>query len=130
MRPIFLVVLLANTVLGAPRPSPSSTPPGISCTPHVDAETGYVLLGMVGNTPNLEACTPADGSCVNLNTSVIAPVNGQTYDICGNGESATGNVCVGANIIVAAAVALDFNCNIGGMVGGSFDIGGGVSIQL
>lgn len=130
MHPIFLVVLLASTVLGAPRPSPSGTSSIISCAPHVDALIGYALLSKVSNTSNFEACTPRDGSCANLNTSVIAPVGGQTYDICGNGESVTGNRCVGANIIVAAAAALDFNCNIGGMVGGSFDIGGGISIQL
>jgi hypothetical protein len=127
MLPIFLVVLLASTVLGAPRPSPSGTSSIISCAPHV---IGYALLSEVSNTSNFEACTPPDGSCANLNTSVIAPVGGQTYDICGNGESVTRNRCVGANIIVAAAAALDFNCNIGGMVGGSFDIGGGISIQL
>jgi hypothetical protein len=56
-------------------------------------------------TPNLKVYTPADGSCANLDPSEITPVSGQTYDICGNGESVTGKVCVGAETIVASILA-------------------------
>jgi len=81
-------------------------------------------------SPNLEACTPTDGTCAKLDTSEVAPVNGQTYDICGNDKLATGNICVGAEMILAAASTLQFNCSVGGLVGGSVDIGKGVTIRL
>lgn len=84
MLPIFLVVLLSSTVLGA-----------TSCAPHLGAGLGYILLSRVAMAPSLEACTPADGRCANLDISKITPVSGQTYDICGNGKQATGKRCVG-----------------------------------
>jgi hypothetical protein len=108
----------------------------VSCNPHLDIGSAYTLLvelaSRVATTPNLQACTLADGSCKNLDTSegFIEPVNSHIYDICGNGESSTGNKCFGASTILVAAAALQVKCGDAVTVGGSVGIAEGIALQL
>lgn len=143
MLTVSLLALFVGAVLAAPAPqtstasapsttsssAPSTASLPTTCTPHLDSKSGCTLLLRVALTPNLKACTPADGSCADFDASKITPVNGQTYNICGNGKFSSGNMCVEAKTILAAATALQFNCSSAGLVGGSVDVGGEVTIR-
>jgi hypothetical protein len=148
-----IVIVLASITFGAPQGNPSSdgTPTfnssvqasplsspawqniTVACNSHVDSETGYTLLLRVAMTPNLDACVQdgpvapgAEYPCTPFNQSQITAVNGQTYDICG-----PLGACATFMEIVNAASALQYKClDSHGNVGGSADIGGGMSLNF
>lgn len=114
----------------------------VSCDSRVVFNTSYALLLRIEMSPLLEACAPADGGCTDLDTTMVLPLNNQTYQICGSNDTArpdthwanltlvdtrwtdvkwensiwtdatTGRSCLGHDAIRAAAVIIQFICGI------------------
>jgi hypothetical protein len=113
----------------------------VSCNSRVDFNTSYTLLLRIEMSPLLKACASADGGWTDLDTTMVLPVNNQTYQIGGSNDTAgldthwanltsidtrwtnvtwensiwtdatTGRSCLGYDAIRAAALVIQFNCS-------------------
>ena len=95
----------------------------------VDYATAYTLSLRVAISTTLNQCVPKDAvssDCVNLDTSQVTPVNGQTFDLCG-----PPGACANYTDIFNGVQSLLNYCNsTEGMLGGSVEIAPDVTIQI
>lgn len=94
----------------------------------VDYGTAYTLLLRVAMSTTLNQCIPQEPDsedCVNLDTSQVAPVNDQTFDLCG-----PPGACANYSDIFNGAQSLVYNCNGSQGISGSVQITPDVTIEM
>jgi len=75
-----------SSSLASPPPQFPAYPLAVSCNPYVDFNTSYTLLSTIETSSSLSACASLDGSCADLNSTLVEPYNNKTYQICGSND--------------------------------------------